>query len=285
MKNATNVPKIENYFYNSRSVVEIIDKYCRDLKETKDPVCIAHSVQLENYKATAINETHLYHIRTLFNKTFKVLYDESDYCFTFEARRKSLLSTEAKLQKLIKDKQSLDLIQDFLAYRITTFSSKSKITQIYDLYKLAEKLAIFYSNNGYILCNATPAKDTANFDKKKFSKIVIPSEKTVNAILKNCSYGVKDYVLHPKKNGYQSLHLVFKGPKGKYFEVQLRTFDQHVWAEADCANHTTYKKKRYDEFEINFDKINIPGLTKVGTEIIDLVGFSKSFVFIRTFVE
>lgn len=278
MKNTTEVPMIENYFYNSRSVVEIIDKYCRDLKSTSDPTCIAHSVQLENYKATAINENHLYHIRTLFNKTFKMLYDEVDFCFTFEARRKSLLSTEAKLLKLIKEKQSIDLIRDFLGFRIIIFSEKTKISQIYDLYKLAEKLVVFYANNGYILCDAAASKDNAEFDKNKYKDIILPNEKTVNAILKNCLYGVKDYVLHPKKNGYQSLHMVFKGPKGRYFEVQLRTFDQHIWAEADCASHSTYKKKRYDELEVNYSKMKIPGLAKVGNEIIDCVGFSKSLL-------
>lgn len=69
---------------------------------------------------------------------------------------------------------------------------------------------------------------------------------------------VKDYIKHPKKNGYRSLHLIIQIPiflssEKKYMrvEVQFRTIAMDFWASLDHL--LKYKKEVINEAEIGED--------------------------------
>jgi len=61
---------------------------------------------------------------------------------------------------------------------------------------------------------------------------------------------LKDYIAHPKPNGYQSIHTALRWLGNKFLEVQIRTPEMEEIAEEGLAAHWHYKGMKSDfEFE------------------------------------
>lgn len=56
---------------------------------------------------------------------------------------------------------------------------------------------------------------------------------------------MRDWISHPKGNGYESLHTTVMGPGGKWVEVQIRSERMDEVAERGLAAHYKYKENKF----------------------------------------
>jgi len=66
---------------------------------------------------------------------------------------------------------------------------------------------------------------------------------------------LRDWLSHPKANGYESLHTTVMGPKGKWVEVQIRSKRMDEIAEKGLAAHYKYKENRFKNHSAAEDAI------------------------------
>lgn len=66
---------------------------------------------------------------------------------------------------------------------------------------------------------------------------------------------LRDWISHPKANGYESLHTTVMGPGGKWVEVQIRTERMDEVAEKGLAAHYKYKENKFKPSSATEDSI------------------------------
>ncbi len=75
----------------------------------------------------------------------------------------------------------------------------------------------------------------------------------LNKIYKSHPDRLRDWVNHPKANGYQALHATMMSRRGQWIEVQIRSYRMDEIAEQGFAAHWKYKEGEAhdDEMELN----------------------------------
>ena len=69
---------------------------------------------------------------------------------------------------------------------------------------------------------------------------------------------LRDWVSHPKANGYQALHVTLMGNNGQWIEVQIRSERMNDVAEQGFAAHWKYKEGGGSEDEGELDNGCVP---------------------------
>ena len=64
----------------------------------------------------------------------------------------------------------------------------------------------------------------------------------IHSIFSHIPKEFDDYIIHPKLNGYRSIHTAVIGPNNTNVEIQIRTFQMHTESELGFAAHWVYKE-------------------------------------------
>ena len=265
--------------YKGHSVPEVLSLYEDALRKTGDLLDMQHATFINQYKNVVMDKKFLATLRRHFNNIYKLIDKEfPDTRFHLEGRRKSLLSTEKKIIKCLEENKSLDTLRDLIAFRLIIFDDKSQKETVDICYSIMQRIIEYGIENGFMLCEANPVEQTKGFDNTKHN-LYIPE---TSGIPKEFQVGVKDYIMKPKKNGYQSLHAVFRLSSGHCFEIQIRTFSMHTHAESGDANHENYKQTEYKKLDIDKNRIKIPGYSVTQDGIVyDMVGIEKALLVLQ----
>ena len=273
-------PILADALYEGHSIPEILEIYEGLLKKTGDLKAIQHGTFISQYRNIVVDKRFLGTLRKHFNNIYTLIGRKfPETLFHLEGRRKSLISTEKKIIKLLSQNKSLDTLRDLIAFRLIIFDDlQNPQTAVNQCYTIMTSIIKYGIENGFMLCEANPVVETKGFDNDKHH-LYIPK---TSAIPKEFQVGVKDYIMKPKSNGYQSLHAVFRLASGHCFEVQIRTFSMHTHAESGNANHKVYKQQEYVDLEIDKEKIHIPGyaVTPNG-DVHDMVGVEKALLVLQ----
>ena len=163
-------------------------------------------------------------------------------------------------QYKFSSKNPFDRIRDFFAFRII-IEDEGKGDMISELYEITNIMIEFFNSKAFEVVESHRLIETGKLEVSA-DIIHIPERSGIKDEYKPL---VKDYVLSPKKDGYQSVHFVVFDPfNERYFEVQVRTRSMNIISET-LANHSVYKMKKYgrrqrsSEEEIDYSKIIAKG--------------------------
>lgn len=260
-------PSVENlsiipYFYCGTNARKIIELYLNDLRETGGRHNLLHANMLEHYVQISEDREFILSLQKSMT-TFFFSYLHSSYHTKVFGRKKGLISLENKCNLLLARRVSPE-IKDSLGFRIILFE-KTAEELIHDCYLVMDKCIDFFISEGFNPTDAEKKSFTSNFDPNKHPKIFVPKKSLLSY---NNRRFVKDYVLHPKEDGYQSLHVVFFDSQGREFEVQIRSYLMDQYAESGPASHLSYKANRYKDDEVPTSDAKT--FLKVDTSQIDI---------------
>lgn len=274
-------PSMTKALYTGCSLNEIRDMYIEDLRKTKNLCNILYANKLEEAK-DMLSIEKLHELESDFHALKEHLRKwckNKKISITLKRRKKDFIGLNEKIRLFIHDKKPLSNILDILGFRIILCTGiKDDETSIQLCYEaLYEVITFLLIEKHCILQKAEPTLNTG-FSPEKESNIFLPKKSLLHPDFRD---NVKDYIINPKSNGYQSLHFVVQKPNGVIFEIQIRTYAMDILAEHGSGSHKNYKNKRYLNSsispKIDYAKIHIPGFYLLENgEIYDCVGLRYS---------
>ena len=259
----------------------LIEDFSSDEDDLDKIACANKLIELNNMRSSEMIralDDDVREIKGLIRKISK----KHNVSIIVKRRQKDLLGVLTKMMLLLKSKpdskpssEVLKRLRDFFGIRIIVMAEETKETQAI-CYELMNEILQFLT----VKKNNTLA-NLAYYDKteRKIEGLLIPEKSLIRDTFSNC---VKDYIWRPKERGYQCLHAAPTNQNKQTIEIQVRTMEMDIRAEAGRASHFVHKSIRYEGVEIPVDltKVHIIGFRVLADEaslnIYDEVGLAKA---------
>ena len=274
------LPDVWESIYRAHTVDEAVQNYIADLKlcydKYNDKRIMILIKKFTEYRDMISNDFK--RNRTIFNHIHENTVDKHEDLFVKTSSRiKSFISFQRKCIRNLMHGECFE-VRDIFAFR-TAIDSQTIAEEdlIKKCYEIMEENIDFMISKGFTPCIANKPKDTNDFIKDNFPEIIIPEKSFLKT---DTSLVVKDYILNPKKDSYQSLHCIFIDARGRAVEYQIRTYKMDHNAEYGPASHNDYKNRQnkdITESTIHRENIQIPGYCFRYNKLSDDAGLEKSF--------
>lgn len=275
-------PDISEALYKAHSLDEARTIYVSMLRETGNIYNSQYAAKLENSKIM-LSQSNLKQLEKdsiSFKEHMRIWSKKSNIQLSILRRQKDFLGLNSKIRLYLQTGKNMSKIHDLLGFRIIlktpSVDNDQSIKHCYDA--LNETIRFFALERNCMLLEAEPRSGAVISSSEAQKLGLCLPEKSM--VLKGFENNVKDYVLEPKKKGYQSLHILVETPSRLIFEVQVRTTAMDIIAENGPASHNLHKEAKYEGVylgNIDFSKVNMPGFQLLSNgEIYDTIGLQKS---------
>ena len=124
------------------------------------------------------------------------------------------------------------------------YEMHARVKSVYSIWNKMQKKGIEFSEVYDLFAVRIIFELTHGIDEKKRCWDIYSA---ITDIYKLRPDRIRDWVSHPKANGYQALHLTVMGPDGKWIEIQIRSRRMDDIAEKGFAAHWKYKEGKIEE--------------------------------------
>lgn len=124
------------------------------------------------------------------------------------------------------------------------YEMRARVKSVFSIWNKMQKKGIDFSEVYDLFAVRIVFEMTLGIDEKKQCWDIYSA---ITDIYKLRPDRIRDWVSHPKANGYQALHLTVMGPDGKWIEIQIRSRRMDDIAEKGFAAHWKYKEDRVEE--------------------------------------
>jgi GTP pyrophosphokinase len=125
-----------------------------------------------------------------------------------------------------------------------TYEMKARVKSIYSIWNKMSAKNILFEDIYDLFAIRIIFEPTGDVDEKNLCWDIYAAITDIYQIRPD---RLRDWVSHPKANGYQALHLTIMGPNGHWIEIQIRSTRMDEIDERGFAAHWKYKENHVEE--------------------------------------